>query len=202
MRRWVFNFVAAVSLVACVAALVLWIRGAVAPWRYERRVFDEAAMVWRHESASLDGGLVRVSAVRQQIAVPPTTQARERIRETVRRLERFAPPATARANPRVTPVTALAAPSFSRDFLLFAFASDAKRSPSGTKVSQWGLTVRLWGVALLTAVMPGAWVGRRMRHARRVREGHCLACSYDIRATPDRCPECGAVPREPTHNHS
>src|SRR5688572_14701990 len=190
MWRRLFNFVAAVSLAVCVAALALWIRGAVAPWRYERRVLDEAAMIWRHESAAIYGGLVRIGVVQQQVAASPTTQARERVRETVRRLERLAPPATVRAN---RPVKS-AAPSFRRDFILFEFASDAKRSPSGAQVLQWGLTVRLWAVAVLAAVMPGVVVGRRIRHARRVRNGQCLSCGYDIRATPHGCPECGAVP--------
>ena len=51
-----------------------------------------------------------------------------------------------------------------------------------------------WLILPVALIPPITWTVRRVRLARRQRIGHCLACGYDMRATPDRCPECGTSP--------
>jgi hypothetical protein len=52
----------------------------------------------------------------------------------------------------------------------------------------------------LTALLPSWWGYRRLIQRRRARTGACAACGYDLRASPERCPECGATNRAREHS--
>jgi hypothetical protein len=57
------------------------------------------------------------------------------------------------------------------------------------------ITVDYWLIIILGAA-PLLWWGIRSKNraGKRAKPGSCLHCGYDLRATPDRCPECGNVP--------
>ena len=63
-----------------------------------------------------------------------------------------------------------------------------------------GIAVPAWSLLLVTAVLPTwmfAGASRRRSKWRRAR-GFCPRCGYDLRATLERCPECGTRIRSKT----
>lgn len=57
-----------------------------------------------------------------------------------------------------------------------------------------------WFLTIFTIPLPALWVRRSLRRRRErkgLQTGICIQCGYDLRASPNRCPECGAaVPKK------
>ena len=53
------------------------------------------------------------------------------------------------------------------------------------------ICIPAWLPIGLLMIMPVRREMRLWRVGRRLRNGLCARCGYDLRATPDRCPECG-----------
>jgi hypothetical protein len=55
------------------------------------------------------------------------------------------------------------------------------------------LIVSHWLAMLATVIAPLALAGRWLQPHKSNNSNCCSNCGYDLRATPDRCPECGTV---------
>jgi hypothetical protein len=53
--------------------------------------------------------------------------------------------------------------------------------------------VPFWFITLVMGVIPLMWL--KNRFARKL-PGQCAVCGYDLRATPEQCPECGTIPKQ------
>jgi hypothetical protein len=55
--------------------------------------------------------------------------------------------------------------------------------------------IEYWEIALPCSII--AWLAHRAgRRCGRKRQGLCTVCGYDLRASPERCPECGTSIRK------
>jgi hypothetical protein len=78
------------------------------------------------------------------------------------------------------------------DALGFGFSRLDGTSAGSPYVDTWTV-VPFWAVTVVTAILPASRIAARVRRSRRARAGLCPSCGYDLRASPDRCPECGMV---------
>ena len=193
MKRRLLNLLTILSLLLCVAAVALWIRsywaGDELQWNRERR--EDARYEWHERHVmSWAGGLrfdVRGAILRGEFLLGGTPEYRPGLHWTVT------------PDPLYPHMKwPIEHPEFSRH----AFVWDADRSatdfPLGLgRYDYYGyiLVFPHWLLAALAAAIPLLRSTLRLRQPRRKRRAlkhQCIVCGYDLRATPGRCPECGA----------
>ena len=74
-----------------------------------------------------------------------------------------------------------------RNLVLVRFAKGA--GPAGS----WkAMAMSYHPIAILLLLPAVRTLADRRRRRRRLEQGRCMQCGYDLRHSPDRCPECGA----------
>ncbi|HVX86012.1 MAG TPA: hypothetical protein VH253_14610 [Phycisphaerae bacterium] len=88
---------------------------------------------------------------------------------------------------------------FSHYGFRFAWGSEPPVGRGYAAMSVQAITVPIWLPIALFLIQPALWWRRRRVICRRKKHGLCLHCGYDLRSSPDKCPECGTVapPRAP-----
>jgi hypothetical protein len=172
--RWLFNVIAAVSLLLCMATIVFWIDS----YSVQRVVMWNGGI--DYEAVS-NNGVLRFA---QWIWLVPIHGKWHR--------QTYNPDGVFSSETRPYWGMQDLAPVFvaRRDISL-----NGSRHPFGDGIEEqrWVLFPH-WFLALLLILPTGLrlYYFRRKSHSA---DGMlCIQCRYDLRATPDRCPECGTIP--------
>lgn len=199
MRRFarhLLTICAALSLLLCVAVCVLWARGRsgsdMAAWRYDRYLPDGSAAsnqvyLTSDQRLWLNVNWGQVGPYNGQLVwgyYINADQSGGRPRLTFR----HAP---------YDPVNTFLGLRVNRDAGTSGWGplrwqtGSRSRPKDGDDHRSIGIGVSHWLAALLLLVAPMLWLNRFCKARRARRLGLCPACGYDLRASPQRCPECG-----------
>ena len=191
LGRYILNGLALLSLVLCIAAAGLWARGHFvadrayySAWRLRGTTASEGAY-WVQSGAG-----IFIIATRQQNLAGVKTDSTSQFGQLA-----AAGPEWQRV--QIAPDHAMTLAGGPRPGLLgrlgfwYVRAPSQKSAGPGNFYAEWGAPA--WAVCLVLALLPAGWVVRWRRGRLRRRAGLCLKCGYDLRATPERCPECGMV---------
>jgi hypothetical protein len=182
MKHRLFTLLAAASLLLCLATAGLWVRsyltGDVVQMYRSARLLDEQT-----------GHLTRLAVFQVHGRLQFRNESRTISPERVR-LEMEHP---TRQYAKVETLYAERAGNEVWNRAGFGYSTRVHRDPY---YRDQRLYLPHWFLVLLLGLAPVAWLVRHWESreiARRRRGGLCLHCGYDLRATPDRCPECGTV---------
>lgn len=180
MKRKIFCLVSVISLLLCLAAAALWVRSAY---------YQDAGRWWwgafTFEARSGWGALVLVVEYHPQYP-------RAAGQDWAVHFPYGSPTSPARHYPRLWEF-------LGSDMNHQSWAGieyERKTDFAGSDVR--GLVIPLALPVIIACIAPLIAFIRWFRSDRRLREGHCVLCGYDLRATLERCPECGAAVPEKT----
>jgi hypothetical protein len=177
VARWMLNRLVCVSLLGCVAATGIW------GWSYWR-TFELKQFEYRGER-------VRILIFRGRLGVdnePQFPRAIELI-SIMNALLRRQMQLTRGADMLEdrSPETKLEWEETSRQMAELKAQLTSLRRGYWARSTRWALPIAV----VVLAIVPGLAFAEFLRIRGRRRRGECLACGYDLRETPERCPECG-----------
>jgi hypothetical protein len=181
LRRIIFNGLTMLSLLLCVSTMAMWVRSYWVTDGFIRRAFDDErnSTIWTQDVLGTGRGFASLTRI---------VQSGRRNDGAYRRWAGGAKPLSHHVESPIYPAMHLRSPDPS--FLGFKFyRSWNRQSPSYI----WQFVVPLWSMLVVSALLPAARTIRWHVRERRPLIGQCPSCGYDLRATPDRCPECGMV---------
>jgi hypothetical protein len=189
MLRHLFTLLSAVSLLLCMGVCVLWARSYQTADCLRSYRPDPATARWASDSLCSTKGRLVLSQTRVEFESPEHAEQYAK--------EIFATPNSRLGLSHIATEAYWYPPSHPTFWERIGFRSvpyDGARSHVERRREQAEFYAPHWAAALTTALPPAIWLRRHRARRNRRRRGLCIGCGYDLRATPDRCPECGAVP--------
>jgi hypothetical protein len=193
MTRRLFTFISALSLLLCVSTCVLRVLAAIAPTPVFRLGLPcgRWSAVTTAGAVGIDEEPRRLREYRElnERLVALLLAADQAEQDYYRRWDFHAkPPGPARLREaELAKVFAM----YDETWREYETARATPPGPFATYSLPW------WTLAMTFSGLPVVWLrlaSVQRRRAWRGRSGLCPTCGYDLRASPDRCPECGMVP--------